>query len=152
MGSTFSMKYINKMIEEALKEASISLEMEEVPVGAIIVNKNGEIIGRGHNDRENTLKIHGHAEINAINDAIKKTNTLKLTECTMFVTLEPCPMCAGAIISSGIENLFYGQDNEEYGSAGSKINLLAGKVSVFGGIKSEESKKLIKNFFKKLRK
>ena len=102
-------------MEEALKEARKALEKNEVPIGAVIVC-NGEIIGKGHNSRENENSVVGHAEIKAIEQACKNLGSWKLDGCSIFVTIEPCPMCAGAIMQSRITNVYYGAGDEKSGA------------------------------------
>jgi len=143
---------IEKYMNEALKEAKLSLSISEIPVGAIVVDKNGNIIGKGHNTREGALLIHGHAEINAINEAIKSMNSLKLPGCSLFVTLEPCSMCAGAILASGISEVFFGADSPDNGALGGNQNILPPRIKVFGGILASESESLISEFFCEMRK
>ena len=144
--------YMKKAIAEA-KKASI---IREVPVGAIIV-KDGKIIARGYNKRESTNDATSHAEMTAIKKACKKLNSWRLVGCDLYVTLEPCPMCSGAIINSRIENVYFGSYDYKSGSFGSVTDL--SKVpeynhhpNVFGGILQEECLNMISDFFKKLRK
>lgn len=143
-----------KFMKEALKEAKKAYCKEEIPVGAIIV-KNSKIIGRGHNLKETNKKAISHAEINAINKANKKLDSWRLEECEMYVTLEPCPMCAGAIIQSRIKRIYIGAMDEKTGACGSVLNLLEHKfnhkVEVSYGILKQESEDILKNFFKELR-
>ena len=113
------MDYMNIAIEEAEKAYS----KEEVPVGVVIV-KNGEIISRQHNLKEEKKLTTAHAEILAIEEASKKLNNWRLSGCHMYVTLEPCPMCASAIAQSRISKLFIGTFNKDMGACGSTINLL----------------------------
>lgn len=143
-------KYMNLAIEEA-RLAAESNE-KDVPVGCIIVDKEGNIIGKGRNTRCLGGSVLGHAEINAMEEARKNTGSYLLDDTIMFVTLEPCPMCAGAIAASRIPQLFYGADNTENGACGSVYNLLYPHTEVFGGIKAEECSSLLKDFFKNLRK
>lgn len=109
-------------MEEAIKEAQKSILLDEVPVGAIIV-KDEKIIGRGHNLRETLNYSIAHAEILAINDASQKLNSWRLSECDMYVTLEPCPMCAGAIVQARIRKLFIGSFDPKSGACGSVMNI-----------------------------
>ena len=106
----------------ALEQAEIALSNGEVPVGAVIV-KNNKIIGLGHNSKESSKDATQHAEINAIKEASSNINDWRLNGCDMYVTLEPCPMCAGAIIQSRISRLFIGTFNKDMGACGSIINL-----------------------------
>ena len=139
---------------EAISLAEEAGEMGEVPVGAVIV-KNGEIIARGKNEREAKQNALSHAEIEAINNACKVLGSWRLEDCEMYVTLEPCPMCAGAIINSRIKTLIFGAYDSKMGSIDSVINLCDlpynHKVEVYGGIMEDECLDLLKNFFKTLR-
>ena len=110
-------------MKEALKEAQKALEQEEVPVGAVIV-KDGKIISRAHNIKEQKNDATCHAEIIAIKKACKKLNSWRLIDCEMYVTLEPCSMCAGALINSRIKKLYIGTTDEKTGACGSVLNLL----------------------------
>lgn len=139
---------------EAISLAKEAGEMGEVPVGAVIV-KNGKIIARGKNEREAKQNALSHAEIEAINNACKNTGSWRLEDCEMYVTLEPCPMCAGAIINSRIKTLIFGAYDSKMGSIDSVINLCDlpynHKVEVYGGIMEDECLDLLKSFFKTLR-
>lgn len=139
---------------EALKEAEIAAEKGEVPVGAVIV-KNGKIIARGRNMREEKQNALSHAEIEAINNACKNLGSWRLDDCEMYVTLEPCPMCTGAIINSRIKTLVFGAFDPAAGSVDSVINLCDypynHKPEIYGGIMEERCLEIIKTFFKKLR-
>lgn len=110
-------------MEEALKEARKALEYDEVPIGAIIV-KDGQIIGRGHNMRESNKSPLAHAELMAIEEAAKTLDSWRLLGTTIYVTLEPCPMCAGAIVNSRIDRLVIGADDPKSGACGSVVNIL----------------------------
>ena len=112
-----------KFMREALKEARKAYEKDEIPVGAIIV-KDGKIISRAYNSRESSKNAIAHAEVLAIKKACKKLDAWRLLDCEMYVTLEPCPMCAGAIINSRISKIYIGTDDEKSGACGSKLNLL----------------------------
>mgnify|MGYP002514456874 CR=1 FL=1 len=140
---------------EALKQAKIAAENGEVPVGAVIV-KNGEIIASGRNEREAKQNALSHAEIETINNACKKLHSWRLDGCEMYVTLEPCPMCAGAIINSRIKTLIFGAFDSKMGSIDSVINLCDypynHKVEVYGGIMEDDCLSLLKEFFEDLRK
>ena len=142
-------------MKEALKEAKKAYFKEEVPVGAVVVYNN-KIIARGHNVREIKESVLGHAELVAISKASKKIGSWKLEDCDIYVTLEPCPMCSGAIIQSRIKNLYFGAYDPKGGAAGSVLNLydykFNHKVNVVGGIMEEECSSIIKEFFKELRK
>ena len=140
---------------EAIKEAKIAAANHEVPVGAVIV-KNGKIIARGRNMREEKQNALSHAEIEAINNACKTLNSWRLDDCEMYVTLEPCPMCTGAIINSRIKTLIFGAYDSKAGSVDSVINLCDypynHKVEVYGGICEDECLRVLKDFFENLRK
>ena len=110
-------------MKEALKEAKKAFDKEEIPVGAIIV-KDGKIIARAHNVKETKLDATSHAEILAIQKACKKIGAWRLLDCDMYVTLEPCSMCAGALINARIRKLYIGTNDEKTGACGSKLNLL----------------------------
>lgn len=141
-------------MNRALKLAKKAYDMGEVPVGAVIV-KDNKIIGEGYNFRESEQSALGHAEIMAISNACKELNSWRLENCTMYVTLEPCVMCTGAIINSRIKRVVYSLIDFKSGGMGGKIDLLnAGlnhKVDTIMGVGEEESYELIDSFFKKLR-
>ncbi len=140
---------------EAVCEAKKSLASGDVPVGAVIV-KDNNIIAVGHNTREAELSAVAHAEIRAIEQACKTLETRRLSGCEMYVTLEPCPMCAGAILMSGIDYVYFGAYEEKFGAVGSRFNLfydfnICKKVNFRGGIMEEECVSLMIDFFKELR-
>ncbi len=143
-----------KYMKEALKEAKKAGLKKEVPIGAIIVCDN-KIISRGKNRRECSQNALCHAEIDAINKACKKLNSWRLLNCTLYVTLEPCPMCAGAIINSRISRVVYGAKDPKAGSCHSVINLFDlpynHKPKLTGGILEKECSEILSNFFKTLR-
>ena len=138
----------------ALKEANKALLIDEVPIGCVIV-KDDKIIAKAYNKKETGKNATFHAEILAINKASKKLGDYRLNGCTMYVTLEPCAMCAGAIISARISNLVYSAKDPRYGAHESFINLFDynfnHKVNVVSGVLEDNSSKLIKDFFKELR-
>ena len=143
-------------MREALKEAKKAFDIDEVPVGAVIV-KDGKIIARAHNQKETKANACSHAEILAIQKACKKLNSWRLIGCDMYVTLEPCPMCAGALINSRINKLYIGTDDNKTGACGSILNLLEGykfnhQVEVERNVLQVECEKILKDFFKDLRK
>lgn len=142
-------------MKQALAEAHTAAEELEVPVGAVIVH-NKKIISRGRNRRESLKNSLCHAEIEAINNACLALQRWRLFDCTMYVTLEPCPMCAGAIINSRISRLVYGAFDSKSGSCHSVINLFElpynHKPEISSGILQSECSQVLSNFFKKLRK
>ena len=148
-------KMNKKFMEEAILLAKNAYEEGEVPVGAVIV-KDGKIIARGKNEREKKQNALSHAEIEAINEACNVLNSWRLDGCEMYVTLEPCPMCAGAIINARIKTLIFGAFDSSMGSIDSVINLCDypynHKVEVYGGILEDKCLTLLKDFFKDLRK
>lgn len=140
----------------ALKEAEKAYNELEVPVGTIIV-KDGKIIARAYNEKEKKHDTTKHAEILAIQKASKKLKSWRLNDCDMYVTLEPCSMCAGALIQSRIRKVYIGTMDEKTGSCGSVLNLLEDykfnhKVEVEYNVCKEECEKILKDFFKNLRK
>ena len=143
-----------KNMNIALKEALKSYEKYEVPVGVIIV-KDDKIIARAHNTREKTKLATDHAELNAINKACKKLGTWRLDDTEMYVTLEPCLMCAGAILQSRIKTVYYGASDLKAGAVESVLKVAEAdfchKVNYIGGIKNEECKELLQKFFKEMR-
>lgn len=139
----------------ALKEAQKAYKKGEVPIGAIIV-KDNRIIAKAHNLREKKGSAIAHAEILAIEKACKKLNGWRLIDCDLYVTLEPCPMCAGAIIQSRIQRLIIGTTDPKAGVAGSVVDLFNvekfnHKVEVISGVLQEECSIILKDFFKELR-
>ena len=143
-------------MKQALKEAQKAYKKLEVPVGAIIV-KDGKIIAKAHNQKETKTDTTKHAEILAIQKASKKLKTWRLIDCDMYVTLEPCTMCAGAIINSRIKKVYIGTMDEKTGAVGSVLNLFEDytfnhKVESENGLLKDECEDMLKNFFKELRK
>ena len=139
-------------MKEALKEAKKAELIDEVPIGCVIV-KDDKIIARGHNQRETKQSPIGHAEIVAINKAAKKLNSWRLEGCDIYVTLEPCIMCSGAIIQSRINKVYYGASDPKGGALGSSINVLeASNINhhpeVVSGVLKEECSSIITNYFK----
>lgn len=144
-----------KYMKEALRQAKKAAEAGDVPIGCVIVYKD-KIIARGYNKRNQQKTALGHAEIAAIRKASKKLDDWRLEKCTMYVTLEPCPMCAGAIVQARIPEVVIGAMNPKAGCAGSIINLLQmdrlnHRVRMETGIMEEDCQKLLKDFFKDLR-
>lgn len=145
-----------KYMKEALKEAKKAFEKEEIPVGVVIV-KDGKIIARAHNLKESKQDTTAHAEIIAIKKASKKLNAWRLTDCEMYSTLEPCPMCAGAIIQARLKKIYIGTLDEKTGACGSVLNILQDykfnhKVEVEYKVLEKECQDILKTFFKQLRK
>lgn len=143
-------------MERAYKEALKAYMKDEVPIGAVIV-KDGKIIARGHNERELKQDATLHAEITAIRKACKKLGSWRLNDCDMYVTLEPCTMCAGALIQSRIRTVYIGALDPKAGAAGSVIDVFNvrefnHKVDVVYGIMEEECSEILKKFFRELRK
>lgn len=143
-------------MKEALAEAKKAAAAGEVPVGAVIV-KDGEIVGRGHNETETAKDPTAHAEMIAIRQAAKNLGGWRLTGCIMYVTTEPCSMCAGAIVWSRISRLFIGTMDPKSGACGSVFNIpqesrLNHFVEIETGLMQEECSSLMKSFFKELRK
>lgn len=141
----------------AIAEAKKAETRREVPIGCVIVdNTTGEVIGRGSNEREETQNAIKHAEIIAIEEACKKIGSWRLEHTSLFVTLEPCPMCAGAIINSRIEEVIFGASDPKAGSVGSINNLLAEtrynhQPTVLANVKADETAALLQNFFREIR-
>ncbi len=144
-----------KYMKEALKEARKALLLKEVPIGCVIV-QNDRIIARGYNRRNTDKNVLAHAELAAIRKADKKTGDWRLEDCTLYVTLEPCQMCAGAIVQSRIPEVVIGAKNPKAGCAGSILNLLQMKefnhqANLIEGVLEEECSEMLKAFFRELR-
>lgn len=144
-----------KYMKEAIKEAKKASKKLEVPVGCVIV-KDGNIIARAHNQKETKTDTTKHAEILAIQKASKKLEAWRLLDCEMYVTLEPCSMCAGAMIQSRIKKVYIGAMDPKTGACGSVLNLLQDYpfnhiVEIETGIEEEKCEQVLKEFFKKLR-
>ena len=142
-------------MKEAYAQALLAFELDEVPIGCVIVHK-GEVIGRGYNRRNTDKNVLSHAEIIAIDQACKYLNDWRLENCRMYVILEPCPMCAGAILQARIPVLVFGAHNPKAGCAGSIVNLLENpmfnhRVEVISGIEQEACSALMREFFKRRR-
>ena len=139
-----------KYMRLALEEAKLALKADEVPIGAIIVS-GGCIIGRGHNLVETLTDVTAHAEIQAITAAASTIGGKYLNDCTLYVTVEPCPMCAGALAWSQIGRIVYGAPDAKRGFSTISNNMLHPKTVVTSGILHQECEALMKNFFAKLR-
>ena len=141
-------------MSEAIKEARLAAEIDEVPVGAVVV-RDGEIIARAHNLRETEKNALCHAETMAVDAACKALGGWRLPRCTLYVTLEPCPMCAGAIVNSRIERVVFGAYDKRAGAFGSVLDLnaypLNHKPEIVGGVMEEECRTMLQEFFKKKR-
>ncbi len=142
-------------MKEALKQAKKAAELGEVPIGCVIVYQ-GKIIGRGYNRRKIDKNTLSHAELIAIRKAGKKMGDWRLEECTMYVTLEPCQMCSGAIVQARIPTVVIGCSNPKAGCAGSILNILQEpkfnhQVEIVNGVMEEECSKILTDFFKQLR-
>lgn len=141
-------------MNEALKQAEIAYELGEIPIGAVIT-QNGKIISTAYNRRETGKNALYHAELEAIHKACEKLGGWRLWNCELFVTLEPCPMCAGAIVNARIPKVYFGAYDKKNGACGSYIDLMNTennfRPEVTGGILEDKCSELIKDFFKKLR-
>ena len=145
-----------KFMKVALKEAQKAYNKNEVPVGAVIV-KDGVVIAKAHNLKEIKQDTTYHAELHAIQKASKKLGSWRLTDCEMYVTLEPCSMCAGALIQARIKKVYIGAMDYKTGSCGSVLNLLKDykfnhEVEIQTGVLKEECENILKSFFKELKK
>ena len=142
-------------MRQALALAEEAAGHGDVPVGCVVV-KDGAVIGRGCNRREERGDAVAHAEVEAIRDACARTGSWRLTDCTLYVTLEPCPMCAGAIINARVGTVCYGARDEKAGACGSVLDLFAERFNhrprVYGGVLKEACAALLQDFFHDLRK
>ncbi len=144
-----------RFMKMAIKEAMKAETFDEVPIGAVIV-KDGKVIARAHNKKETKNQATRHAELEAIEKATKKVNNWWLEDCDIYVTLEPCAMCAGALINSRLRSIYFGAYDKKAGCCGSLYNLPTDKrfnhrLNVEGGIMEEECASLLTNYFKKKR-
>ena len=143
-----------KFMHLALEQAHLAYQIGEVPVGAVVV-KDGEIVGTGYNRRETDKNAVAHAELLAIDDACKRLGGWRLWECELYVTLEPCPMCAGAIINSRINRLIYGASDKKAGSVESVVRMFDlpynHKPPYTAGVLEEECSQILKSFFREMR-
>jgi tRNA(adenine34) deaminase len=142
-------------MQEALRLAEEAAACGDVPVGCVIADADGSIIGRGRNRREENRDATAHAEVEAIREACITRGSWRLDDCTLFVTLEPCPMCAGAIINARVGTVVYGAKEANFGSCGSVINLFEERYGhhpkLYGGVLAEDCAALLTNFFAGLR-
>jgi tRNA(adenine34) deaminase len=141
-------------MDAALEQAALTSASEDVPVGAIVLDKEGNVIAAGHNTKERDNNPLGHAEVNAIKAATEKLGSWRLEDCTLVVTLEPCVMCAGAILAARIPTVVFGAWDEKAGAAGSVHDLLRDRrnnhrVEVYTGVREQECASLLTNFFRK---
>lgn len=139
----------------AIEEAQHALSKDEVPIGAVIV-KDGQVVARAHNLRETWQDVTAHAEMVAIKEACERLKNWRLMGCTMYVTMEPCPMCAGAIQQARLARVVYGIADPKAGAAGSVMNILdepklAHRLKITSGIEEEKCRELINVFFRRLR-
>lgn len=140
-----------RLMEEALREARLALDSQDVPVGAVVV-REGRIIGRGHNQREQLGDPTAHAEMIALSAAAAEAGSWRLDGCTLYVTLEPCVMCAGAIVLARLGRLVFGAEDPKAGACGSVFNLVADprlnhRVPVTPGVRAAECGQLLREFF-----
>lgn len=145
-----------KFMKEALALANEAAKLGEIPVGAVVVNSKGEIVSSAYNLRETDKKATAHAEILAIDQACKKMGGWRLNGCTLYVTLEPCPMCAGALVNSRIERVVFGAYDLQAGCCGSVVNFNAypfnHSFEIAGGVLEKECREVLTDFFKIKRK
>ncbi len=139
----------------ALEQAEQARRLGEVPVGCVVV-KDGQVIGRGYNRRETDRTVLGHAELMAIRQAEQALGDWRLTGCTLYVTLEPCPMCAGAILNARPESVVFGASDPVFGACGGVMNLFEEafgvRIRLYGGVLAAECAGLLQEFFSDLRK
>ncbi|MDF7669034.1 tRNA adenosine(34) deaminase TadA [Lactobacillus sp. ESL0703] len=152
----FSSEDKKKYMQLAFDQAKKAQDLGEVPIGAVVVDPDGQVIGTGYNRRELDQDGTQHAEMMAIRQACQELGSWRLIDCSLFVTLEPCSMCAGAIINSRIKNVFYGALDPKAGAAGSVVDLFAvtkfnHHPNVVRGLYREEASKMLKDFFQEIR-
>ncbi|MCT7683780.1 tRNA adenosine(34) deaminase TadA [Lactobacillus iners] len=152
----FAKEEKERIMKLAFLEADKAEQQGEIPIGAVIVDAEGNLIGRGYNRRELDEDATRHAEIIAIQEACKNLNSWRLIDCSLFVTLEPCPMCAGAIINARLKNVYYGAFDPKAGACGSVVDLFAftkfnHHPQIFGGLYREQAAQQLKKFFKNIR-
>ena len=144
-----------RFMRMALRQAQIAFDMKEIPIGCVIV-KDGVVIGKGYNQVEQLKDATAHAEIIAIGTAASTLDNWRLDGCTLYVTLEPCPMCAGAILNSRVSRIVYGSPDSRFGGCGTTIDVITGNalkraVEVTGGVLADECLGLLKGFFQQMR-
>ena len=144
-----------RFMRMALRQAQIAFDMKEIPIGCVIV-KDGVVIGKGYNQVEQLKDATAHAEIIAIGTAASTLDNWRLDGCTLYVTLEPCPMCAGAILNSRVSRIVYGSPDTRFGGCGTTVDVITGNalkrdVQVTGGILADECLGLLKGFFQQMR-
>ena len=144
-----------RFMRMALRQAQIAFDMKEIPIGCVIV-KDGVVIGKGYNQVEQLKDATAHAEIIAIGTAASTLDNWRLDGCTLYVTLEPCPMCAGAILNSRISRVVYGSPDSRFGGCGTTIDVITGNalkrvVEVTSGVLADECLGLLKGFFQQMR-
>ncbi|MDF7681952.1 tRNA adenosine(34) deaminase TadA [Lactobacillus sp. ESL0679] len=152
----FSSEDKKKYMQLAFDQAKRAQALGEVPIGAVVIDPDGQVIGVGYNRRELDQDGTQHAEMMAIRQACQKLNSWRLIDCSLFVTLEPCSMCAGAIINSRIKNVFYGALDPKAGAAGSVVDLFSVEKfnhhpNVVRGLYREEASRMLKDFFQEIR-
>ncbi|WEV41025.1 tRNA adenosine(34) deaminase TadA [Lactobacillus sp. ESL0681] len=152
----FTSENKQKYMQLAFDQAQIAQNLGEVPIGAVIIDPDGQVIGSGYNRRELNQDATGHAEMIAIRQACTNLGTWRLIDCSLFVTLEPCPMCAGAIINARIKNVFYGALDPKAGAGGSVVDLFAvpkfnHHPNVIRGLYRDRASQMMKSFFKEIR-
>lgn len=153
---TMTIAFSEDIMRMALKEAEVAQSIGEVPVGAVIVDSRNNVIAKGYNLREKMQSPTAHAELIAVEEACKTLNSWRLEDCSIYVTLEPCPMCMGLLLQCRIKQIFFGAFDPKAGACGSIMDLsdnkrLNHRIEVLGGILEEESSELLKKFFKNLR-
>jgi tRNA(adenine34) deaminase len=138
-------------MQAALEQARLAFGAGEIPIGAVVLDAQGEVLALAHNARESTADPTAHAEVLALREAARRLGRWRLDDCTLVVTLEPCPMCAGATMMARIDTLVFGAWNDEYGACGSRWDLvrdprLPHRVEVFSGVLAEECGTLVREF------
>ncbi len=143
-----------KFMQLAVEQAKKAYQIDEVPIGAVVI-KDGEVVGAGYNRRETGKNALYHAELMAIDEACRKLGGWRLWQCELYVTMEPCPMCAGAIINSRLRRIVYGCDDYKAGSVKSVVNLFElpynHKPEYIGGVLADECSAMLSDFFRELR-